>query len=187
MRSVVIIQVTGAVLLLLPFVLLGVAYDSLPVEFPVLRGWDGITRLWAAKSVLTVFRIPVIGVVMAAAAVLMVRHDQTAPSNPERTSLRRFWLILFVTACVKSLCEGLELAAGVVPDQCRVWAGCGTIAAVVIGLFAAVLQARNAWPLFWQRERWQFSVAERVAFAGLLVLYVGFGIAPIALSGWRPG
>jgi hypothetical protein len=181
MRNHAVIFGAGAALLAVPFVLLTLGYAALPDQFPIMRSWDGSPRLQAAKSPVTVYRVPVIGVVTAAATAWMARRGGAGVSGGDLLA-RRFWLVLFVTACSKSAFEGVELAAGVVPEWWRAMAGWGMIAVVAVGLLAAAVLAPRAWPVFRQRAYWRLSAADWLVLAALAVAYVGFAIVPIVLA-----
>jgi hypothetical protein len=182
-RSIVI-RVTAGIILAIPFVLLGKTYGNLPDEVPVLRTWNGRPILWAEKSLVTVFRVPVIGVVSAAAAGLMRRHFAAIPAISDRKSLQRLWLILLITACVKALFEGFDFAppAGE-SHQGPSWFGGATMAVVAAGLALAAAQLPRAWPTLKQRDQWRLLRVERWALIGLGLVYISFAIVPLMLAG----
>jgi hypothetical protein len=177
-----LVRVVAMAILTVPFVTLGFSYASLPDQFPVLRTWDGRPVLLAEKSVITVFRIPVIGVVTAAAAELMRRHVEVGPGLLNCRPLRRLWLFLLATACVKSLFEGFELAkaTGASPPQAS-WLG-GTTLAVAVGLALAATQLPGAWPTFQLRNEWRLTRFEKCALATLALLYVLFAALPLMFA-----
>lgn len=185
MRFRALAWAVGAMLLATPFFLLAVGYEALPPSVPLLRGWGGEARLAGAKTPFTVFRVPVIGALTAVAAALMARRPPSDLRSPG--AVGRFWLALFLTACVKSGCEGIELAAGVVGDGARTWAGRGTIGALVVGLTVAAAQLPAAWPDLGRRAYWRLTTTEKTTLVCIGVSYLVFALGPIALTGRGSG
>lgn len=177
------IRVVAAVAVAVPFIALGIAYGGLPDEIPIQRNWELRPVLWAKKSVLTVFRVPVIGVLTAAAADLMRRHFGTIPDLSDRRPVQQLWLILFVTACVKSLCEGLDLAtAGAPGREGLTWFGVATLTTVMAGLTFAAGQLPRALPILKRGDQWKLTRIERWSLVGLGCLYIFFALAPLVLT-----
>jgi hypothetical protein len=180
MRWRVMIQIVAAVLLACPFLLIAACYSTLPSELPLVRRWDGTPQLLAAKSPLVAFRVPVINALTAAAAWVMARHAAQNGDTNGAMAARNLWLTLLVTAGVKSLFEGIELAAGMVPDPYRVWAGRAAFAAVAVGICVALTCLRRAWPTLRWRLYWRLSPFELTVLLGLAAAYLVFAIVPIA-------
>jgi hypothetical protein len=167
-----------------PFVVLGVAYGNLPNEFPVLRAWDQRPILWAEKSPLTVFRVPAIGVLTAMAAELMRRHAETTPGLADRKPLARLWGILLITACVKSLFEGLDLATAAGAERAGIgWLGGAALATIAAGLALTATQLPRAWAAMKQPDNWRLTRAERWTFACLALAYIVCAAVPLMLAG----
>jgi hypothetical protein len=183
----ILVRITVVVILAVPFVLLARNYSKLPDELPILRTWDGRPVLWGEKSPLTVFRLPAIGVVTAAAAGVMRRHARAVPDPTEQQSLDRLWLVLIGTACAKALFEGLEVATIARTSRPATgWFGVATVATVAAGLALAATQLPRAWTALKRRDYWRLAPANRWTLVALAMLYVVFAAVPLVLANRHP-
>jgi hypothetical protein len=184
----ILIRTIAVTILAIPFLVLTSVYDNLPENFPLLRNWSQQPVLWANKSLLTVFRVPIIGTITAAAAEVMRCHTPADVSPADRKPLARLWLILLVTACMKSLFEGFDLAQTAEATNERLLPfGNAAFATVVVVLALATTQLRRAWPFLTQRSYWQLARTEQVALTSLGVIYIVIAFGPIFWGGRIPG
>ena len=92
-------------IILLPFLILGISYNSLPADVLIFRGLDSTTADYAPKSLFTVFRVPLIEVVCGLAVEIMRRR---AAKIPDHKSYYLMWTVLLYTVGVKTLFQALE-------------------------------------------------------------------------------
>ena len=171
-------------LLLVPVALVDIQYSGLPAQLPLLRDWSGNVEVWAPKSFSTAFRVPLMGMLMAAMVTLMWWQARQDPRAERRDASAAFWLVLLYAAALKALCEGLEFVSGLAgaayADFTR-WSWLGTLVAVGGGLLLALIPG------------WRWLQAPAPAFRplpfgtklglmALLALYAGFAFWPL-LSG----
>lgn len=159
-------------ILLCSFTILAVFYGSLPSEVVLARAFfDGADTL-APKSLFTVFRVPLIDALCAAATALMYSRFLLVAPN-----LANFWLVLLYTAVLKSLLQAVEIAAppifvGVLFYLTFIVVGGGVTAAFYIsrqhlsGFFIGL---------------GRFSAAETIILTALLFAYLGIAIVPLFL------
>lgn len=186
----------GWLLLLLPLGLLGFYYADLPSEIPLLRDLGHLHRVLAPKSWLTVFRVPLIGILSALSAIVMLWQARSAQLTSERWQLENFWLSLFMTASLKTLFEGLELLARLSPEALKrfeaqqVW---GSLPAesfrqislwvVTLGIILLTAQLKALWPCFKKPETWRFGWLEQVLLSLIVLAYLALTIVPL-LGPW---
>src|SRR5262245_43373791 len=70
-RTIAWIEVFVAVLTILPFIVLAYSYQMLPDRVPLLVTLKGEVAVWAEKSCLSVFRVPLMAVVIQVVCLLM--------------------------------------------------------------------------------------------------------------------
>jgi hypothetical protein len=157
-------------ILLLPFVILALFYNSLPDEILIARSFFGDDATVAPKSLFTVFRVPLIEITCAAAIELMRRKfaDETA-------DYYAMWTIFLWTVALKSLLQAFEIVSS--PKFARDFFY-ATFAVVIIGIILALFRGRRFFSEFFGGE-WKFSRAEKAAFVVLLIAYLALAIVPI--------
>ena len=188
-------------LLLLPMALIDVEYALLPARLPLLRDWSGVPQLMAAKSSFTAFRIPLMGMLLAAMVTLMWVHAWRDPQPRRRALTTRFWFILLYVAALKGMFEGLQFVADVAGAQYAQfarWCWLATVVVVVIGVVFALFFARQIFAparldksghdaarasrQVLARGFRPLSVWMKLALSGLLVVYAALALSPVLLT-----
>lgn len=157
-------------ILLLPFVILAVLYNSLPNEILIARSFFSDEATVAPKTLFSVFRVPLIEIICAAAIEIMRR--KSAGVNADYHAM---WSILLVTVALKSLLQCFEIAsrAEFARDFFYI-----TFGVVIVGIIAALAKGRRFFAeLFSGRE--QFGKVEKIAFFIILIAYLALAIVPI--------
>lgn len=168
MRSV-IYRYPPWIILIASFAILAVFYNSLPPEIILVRGFFGSPDTLASRSIFTVFRVPLIDTICAAAAAILYRKFlRTLPD------LARFWLILLYTAAVKSLLQVMEILSA--PDIAKIFFYL-TLAVVVGGIVVAFLFSHRHLNGF-IRGLGRFNAFESIFLAVLLIGYLVVAIIP---------
>jgi hypothetical protein len=157
-------------ILLLPFVILAFAYRSLPSEILIARSFFGNDATMAPKSVFTVFRVPLIELVCAAAIELMRRKFVD-----ENRDYYRMWTILLWTVAFKSLFQAFEIYSSATLGRDFFYA---TVAVVALGIALALWQGRRFFVNFFG-DKWKFGRAEKAIFFVILIVYLLLAIVPI--------
>jgi hypothetical protein len=158
-------------IILLPFLILGLSYHSLPTEIMVFRHLDG-TAGYAPKSLFTVFRVPLIEVLCALAVEVMRRRPAKVA---EHKSSYLMWTVLLYTVAVKTLFQALEMVS--VERNARIFFYL-TAAAVAIGIICTVFTGRKAFTGV-NRGAWRLELWEKAALAALLAGYLVLAFAPL--------
>lgn len=161
------------VIILLPLPVLGLAYASLPADVLIYRNFDG-TGDYAAKSVFTVFRVPMIEIVCGLAIEVMRRR---ASGLSYARAYYMMWTILLWTVAVKTFLQTLEFIA---PGHRSEQFFYVTAGVVVLGIISAAFVGRNAFSGY-KRDEWKLRTWEKAALAGLLVSYLFLAFAQGAL------
>ena len=92
------LEIVVAVFSILPFIVLAYFYSVLPDRVPLFMKLNGEVAVWAGKSVLSVFRVPLMAVVTQVACLLMkygtVQYKDLAPLEiaVEQTKLREQYI-----------------------------------------------------------------------------------------------
>jgi hypothetical protein len=157
--------------ILLPFLILGLSYNSLPAEIMVFRHLDG-TADYAPKSLFTVFRVPLIEVICALAVEVMRRRG--AEINDYK-SYYLMWTVLLYTVAAKTLLQALEMVSSEQNARIFFYA---TAAAVGVGIICTVFTGRRAFTAV-NRGAWKLEFWEKAALAGLLISYLFLAFAPL--------
>ncbi len=158
------------ILLVASFVVLSVFYDSIPSEVIIARAFFEGPNTLAPKSIFTVFRVPMIDVISAAAAALLYRKFLLAASN-----LAHFWLVLLYMAVVKSLLQAFEIIS--TPENARVFFYL-TLFVVVAGIsMAFYISRKNLSEVL--KGLAKLSVAESIFLIILFFAYLGIAIVPL--------
>ena len=165
------------IILIISFLLPAYFYASLPDQVLIARGLFGGEGVFADKSLFTVFRVPMIELVCAAAVLVLGR----AVVSPGRAAaFRSVCTILLFTVALKSLFQSFETVSR------AEWASAFlylTLCVVAVGIVAAIFAARSLARPF-KEGRFQLRRPEKAGLAVLLVFYLGLAIAPIIyLSG----
>jgi hypothetical protein len=156
-------------ILLLPFVIPAVFYNSLPNEILIARSFFSDEVTVAPKTLFTVFRVPLIEIVCAAAIELMRRKFA---DNADYYSM---WSILLYTVSLKSLLQAFEIVS---PGELAKDFFYVTFGVVIIGVIPALIKGRRFFTdLF--RGNGKFSVVETAFLVIILFAYLGLAIVPI--------
>ena len=168
------------------FALLAATYRELPSDFPVLRVWIRHSTLWAARSPITVFRVPLMNLTHGFMAAVMLAHTGDFANLERRASYSNLFSALLLTVALKSDFEALEFAALAAPGRLGAsapWLGFGTLASVVGGICLALFRGRNVrtpWPEL------RLTSLSKVLLAGLFLAYLALVILPLLASHSRP-
>jgi hypothetical protein len=157
-------------IILLPFLILGISYNSLPADIMIFRHLDG-TADYAPKSLFTVFRVPLIEVICGLAVEVMRRR---LAKVDEHRSYYLMWTVLLYTVAVKTLLQALEMISS--ERNARIFFYL-TAAAVAIGIICTVFTGRKAFTGI-KRGAWKLELWEKLALIGLLISYLFLAFAP---------
>ena len=157
-------------ILLIPFVILAYFFNALPNEILITRSFFGNKAVFAPKTLFTVFRVPLIEIVCAAAIEVMRRNS--ANENADYYSL---WNILLYTVALKSLFQAFEIVSS--GDLARLFYYL-TFAVVIVGIMSALLKGRSYFSNLF-RGNSRFSFLEKAILFIILLAYLGLAIVPI--------
>ncbi len=90
------------VILIIPFIILAFFYNSIAGEVEIMRSLNGSNPVFAPKSLFTVFRVPLIEIICAAAIEIIRPKFSDSESNFNFSSFS-MWSILLYTVAFKSL------------------------------------------------------------------------------------
>lgn len=167
----VLYQLIPWTIILLPFLILGVSYSSLPAEIMMFRGLDAASATHAPKSLFTVFRVPLIEVFCALAIEIMRRRYAHVES---RHSYYLMWTIVLYTVVFKTLLQAIEMISP--KDRSDIFFYT-TLGVVIVGVVSAAFTGRKA---FSGRKRgeWKLELWEKAGLFGLLAGYVMLAFGP---------
>ncbi len=157
-------------IILISFAILAFFYNSLPDKILIARSFFGNESVVAPKSLFTVFRVPLIELVCAAAIEIMRR--KFAAVNAKFSLM---WKILLYTVALKSLFQSLEIVS--VGNFASVFFYL-TIGGVALGIIAALFVGRGIFSKSLRAAR-NFNLAESAILIFLLFGYLGLAIVPI--------
>jgi hypothetical protein len=163
-------EITPWLILLISFVILAVFYHALPNEILIARSFFGNEATLAPKSFFTVFRVPLIETVCAAAVEMMRR--KFAAGNAKFSLM---WKILLYTVAFKSLFQSLETVSAKNLANLFFYL---TVAVVGFGLIASLFVGRGVFSKSLRDAR-KFNLAETAILILLLISYLGLAIIPI--------
>ena len=166
----VLLRLIPWLILLISFAILAVFYNSLPGQILIARSFFGNEAVTAQKTLFTVFRVPLIETVCAAAIELMRR--KSAAVNAESALM---WIILLYTVSLKSLFQSLEVVATENSANLFFYLTIGIIAS---GILAALFAGRHFLANF-ARPEWNLGSAEKGLLIFFAVSYLGLAIVPI--------
>jgi len=161
------------IILLIPFVVLGWYYASLPDRMLIVRGLLGNEATFAPKSFFTVFRVPMIEIVCAVAIETM-RHRFA--HSPGYTAM---WSILLYTVALKSLFQAFEVLSST--NYADLFYRM-TLGLVAVGMIAALIRGRGFFADGF-RGKWELLLADHAILLALLIGYLGLAIVPIFVFG----
>lgn len=168
--NTLVYRILPRAIILLPFLILGLSYSSLPADIMVFRHLDG-TADYAPKSLFTVFRVPLIEVICGLAVEVMRRRRAKVP---EHKSYYLMWTVLLYTVAAKTMFQALEMISSERAARIFFYA---TAAAVGIGIVSTIFTGRKAFTGLkhgvWKLEHW-----EKLALVGLLISYLFLAFAP---------
>ena len=171
-------------LLLMPVGLVYMQYSGLPEQLPLLRDWSGNVEVWAQKSIITAFRVPLMGILMAAMVNVMWWQARRDPRRRRGAASAAFWLVLLYAAAVKSVFEGLQFVDGLLgPDYAEIarWSWIGTLVAVGGGLLIALIPGWR-WLRVPSPLLRRLPLGAKLGLAALLILYAAFAFWPLMMS-----
>ena len=161
-------------ILLIPFAVLAYFYNSLANEILITRSFFGNEAVFAPKTLFTVFRVPLIEIVCAAAIELMRRNS--ANENADYYSM---WSILLYTVALKSLFQAFEIVSS--GDSAKLFYYF-TFAVVIVGIISALLKGRSYFSNLF-RGNSKFNYLEKAILLAILLAYVGLAMVPIFIFG----
>ena len=162
-------RATPWTIILLPFLILGISYNSLPADIMIFRHLDGAAD-YAPKSLFTIFRVPLIEVVCGLAVEIMRRRPAKVR---EHKNSYLMWTVLLYTVAVKTLLQALEMISS--EQNARIFFYL-TAAAVAIGIVSTVFTGRKAFTGD-NRGAWKLELWEKAALVGLLISYLFLAFA----------
>jgi uncharacterized membrane protein len=169
------------VVLLVPFVVLSLFYDSISQEILTYRSLGGDEIQYAPKSLFTVFRVPLIEAVCAATIVIMRR--KTSEFNSEfRTGYYSMWSVLLFTVALKSLFQTFEFVSTSIFSQ-PFYASVffyATLAIVVGGIILAFVKGKKIFANF-QSESWRLKNWEKISLTIFFLIYLSLAFAPMLI------
>jgi hypothetical protein len=158
-------------IILLPFFILGISYNSLPDQIMVFRHLDG-TADYAPKSLFTVFRVPLIEVICGLAVEVMRRR---AAKIDDHKSYYLMWTVLLFTVAAKTMFQALEMVSS--EQNARIFFYL-TAAAVAIGIICTLFTGRKAFSGI-KRGAWKLELWEKAALVSLLIAYLILAFASL--------
>jgi hypothetical protein len=161
------LQILPWVLVLAPFLVLAYFYDSLTSEVVTFRSLSGDEINLAPKSIFTVFRVPLIEVVCAAAIEIMRRRASGRGSESD-SDYYLFWTILLFTVGLKSVLQTIETIG---PARYSNHIFCLTLGTVIAGILTAAIAGRKL-PRRIGRLKGRISGWESVGLFLLLIAYI---------------
>jgi uncharacterized membrane protein len=164
-------------ILCIPFILLAYFYDSIASEVLIARSFDGSNSISAPKSIFTVFRVPLIEVVCAAAIETMLLRFSKSESD-----YYSIWIILLCTIAFKSLFQELEFISSAVysaPDYANIFFYV-TIVIIVCGIILTIIKGRNVFTNF-RSSDFKLNHIEKIVLTSLLVIYIGLAFVPMII------
>jgi hypothetical protein len=161
-------------ILIIPFAVLAYFYNSIPNEVLIARSFFGGETTFAPKSLFTVFRVPLIETVCAAAIEVMRR--KFAETNAEYYLM---WSILLYTVAFKSLFQAFEIISS--KDFVNLFYYL-TFGVVIVGIVLALWKGRKVFLNFFQGS-WALSHLEKAILVILLIAYLSLAIVPIFVFG----
>ncbi len=166
----IVLQIIPWLVLLLSLVILAFFYNSIPNEVLIVRSFFGDEATFAPKSLFTVFRVPLIEIVCAAAVEVMRRKFANV-----NTDYYVMWSILLYTAAFKSLLQAFEIIS---PGKYVNVFFYVTFVVVIGGIILAIIKGRRFFSHF-SREDWALNGAEKAILVVVLIAYLGLAIVPI--------
>jgi hypothetical protein len=151
------------IILAAPFIALAFLYNSIGNEVLVARSVFGNETIFAPKSFFTVFRVPLIEIVCAAAI-------ETIQPKSSKSDYFSVWNILLYAIAFKSLFQFLEFISLSVfhSESHAVFFFYATLAVVIIGISLVVLKGREFFSGE-SRKDWKLS-ASGILFLGILLI-----------------
>lgn len=163
------------VILCIPFILLAYFYTSIAEEVLVARNFDGSNNILAPKSLFTVFRVPLIEIVCAAAIEVMLLRFSKSESD-----YYSIWIILLYTVALKSLLQEFEFISTSVysaPDYANIFFY-ATIVIIVCGIILTIIKGRNVFTDFRSGD-FKLNRLEKIVLTSLFIIYLGLAFVPM--------
>jgi hypothetical protein len=98
-----------------PFLLLGACYRALPSQLPVLRFWIGHGMRFAAESLFSVFRVPLMNLSHGLLAAVMLSRAPDFGKTERRVAFSNIFSTLLFAVALKSNFEAMELSVPAAP------------------------------------------------------------------------
>jgi hypothetical protein len=157
-------------IILLPFGILAFCYGSIPDKVLIARSFFSDDAIIASKTLFTVFRVPLIEVVCAA-AIEVVRR-KFADSSADYYCM---WSILLYTVALKSLLQAFEIVSPVEFADEFFYV---TLGVVIVGIILALVKGWRFFPEL-LRSKQKFSGVETAILIFAFVAYLALAIVPL--------
>ena len=167
------IRIIPWIILAVTFIILAFFYNSIENEILIATSLYEDESIYAPKSLLTVFRVPLIEFVCAAAV-------ETARPKSEESDYFSIWNVLLCAVALKSLFQFLEFISTSVfsaSTQAALFFYL-TLAAVAVGVCLALATGRKFLSAE-NRKDWELSPLKKIFLVILLVAYFVLAIAPM--------
>ncbi len=137
---IVFLLVLDALITIVPFILTGVFYPSMPEKIPLFVNIAGEPVVLADKSLFSAFRLPVMALILQGVCLSMYLGCRGNPMHGERSKayFRNFWLAAALTAAFKMSASTLPYT-GVVPGYLVPGFRSFTVAAALLGVLYMLL------------------------------------------------
>lgn len=165
------------IILCIPFILLTYFYDSIASEVLIARNFDGSNAVLAHKSLFTVFRVPLIEVVCAAAIEVILLRFSKYESDYYQVCITLLYSVAF-----KSLFQEFEFISSSVysaPDYASIFFYI-TIVVVSCGIILTIIKGRNIFTNFRSND-FKLNRIEKIVLVSLFVIYIGLAFVPMII------
>jgi uncharacterized membrane protein len=174
-QVIIFLLIIDALLTLVPFVLTGIYYNSMPENIPLFVNFMGEPAVVTGKTLLTAFRLPVMALILQAVCLAMyLGCREAALANPRTKALQRnFWLAASLTAAIKLFASCVPFTGAIHQDLVPVFRLVAVMAAMlgVAYMLACIVrlyreEGRGLGRIFMPKGK-----AYAIITAALLVLY----------------
>lgn len=162
------VRIIPWIILAVPFVVLAFFYDSIENQILVARSFFGDETIYAPKSLFTVFRVPLIEIVCAAAIETIRPQPAATAANPDYFSI---WNVLLYTIALKSLFQVFEfISLSVFHSPARAdFFFYITLATVIGGICLVIGTARKGFSDYRRRRRDSLASGRKKILMGILL------------------
>jgi hypothetical protein len=132
-KMIIFLLIIDALLTIVPFVLTGIYYNSMPGNIPLFVNFMGEPLVFVEKTLLTAFRLPLMGLILQAVCLAMyLGCREAASAKPGTKGLQRnFWLAASLIAAIKLFASSVPFTGIILQDFVPAFR--------LVALFAALL------------------------------------------------